>query len=109
MMQSKCATYFFIFAIFFSSFTVKSGQQKNAVELVPIEDLFNKPEKSHVQISSDGTIISYLAQHNGVKNIWVRVIGGEDRAITDQSSCDIKDYFCYFNNVTNFIHRSKNL
>jgi len=40
-------------------------------ELIPREVLFGNPDKSSVQLSPDGTKISYRAPVNGVMNVWV--------------------------------------
>ena len=43
--------------------------EKNA--LIPREVLFGNPGKARVQLSPDGSRISYLAPVNGVPNVWV--------------------------------------
>jgi len=43
--------------------------EKNA--LIPREVLFGNPGKARVQLSPDGSRISYLAPVNGVLNVWV--------------------------------------
>jgi len=40
-------------------------------ELIPREVLFGNPDKSSVQLSPDGTKISYRAPVDGVMNVWV--------------------------------------
>jgi dipeptidyl aminopeptidase/acylaminoacyl peptidase len=40
-------------------------------DLIPREMIFGNPTYSSVQISDDGSMISYLAPVNGVMNIWV--------------------------------------
>ena len=40
-------------------------------ELIPREVLFGNPDKSSVQLSPDGTKISYRAPVNGVMNVWM--------------------------------------
>ena len=40
-------------------------------ELIPRELIFGNPTYSNVEISPDGSMLSYLAPHNGVMNIWV--------------------------------------
>ena len=40
-------------------------------ELIPRELIFGNPTYSSVQISPDGSMVSYLAPVDGVMNIWV--------------------------------------
>jgi len=40
-------------------------------ELISREVLFGNPDKASVQLSLDGTKISYLAPVDGVLNVWV--------------------------------------
>ena len=63
------------------------------VPLIPRETLFGNPERANVQISPDGTQISYLAPLNGVLNVWVMpVAGGEATAITKSTDRPIRSY-----------------
>lgn len=61
--------------------------------LIPREVFFGNPDRANVQISPDGTRIAFLAPHNGVMNIWVQTIGGDDaRAVTTGTQRPIRMY-----------------
>ncbi len=49
-------------------------------ELIPREVLFGNPDITGVQISPDGQQIAYLAEHQGVLNIWVQSFGKPETA-----------------------------
>ena len=105
--KSKLNVHFFVFFVF-CSFVQIFAQKNSPTELIPIKTLFSEPEKSNVKISPDGKIISYLALHNGIKNIWIKTIDidkdgissealvKEDQQITNQSNNGIKDYFWHY-------------
>ncbi|MBN1436134.1 MAG: S9 family peptidase [Sedimentisphaerales bacterium] len=64
------------------------------VELIGRKDLFGNPDRMNVQVSPDGAFISYLADVDGVLNIWV---GGRDdiggaEAVTHDKGRGIRDY-----------------
>src|SRR5206468_9106041 len=47
--------------------------------LIPREILFGNPERSHPELSPDGTQIAWLApDKNGVLNVWASAIDGEN-------------------------------
>jgi dipeptidyl aminopeptidase/acylaminoacyl peptidase len=63
-------------------------------KLIPKKILFGNPEKAGAQISPDGLKISYLAPLEGVLNIWVRSVAGEDdRPVTRDKDRGIQIYF----------------
>lgn len=65
-----------------------------APALIPREILFGNPERSNVQISPDGRMLSFLAPRQGVMNIWVQTIGEDDaRPITAAAERPISLYF----------------
>ncbi|MEO0302059.1 MAG: S9 family peptidase [candidate division WOR-3 bacterium] len=69
--------------------------------LIPRKVLFGEPEKLYPQISPNGKILSYLAPHNGVLNIWIKTIGkDDDRPITDEKKRGIRFYFWSYDNET---------
>ena len=69
------------------------------VPLIPRETLFGNPERAGVQISPDGTRISYLAPLDGVMNVWVMPVdGGEAVAITKSTERPIRSYGWAWNN-----------
>ncbi len=62
--------------------------------LIPRRHLFDNPERTSVQISPDGSRLSYLAPENGRLNVWVRTIGLEDdRCVTHDTERGIQFYF----------------
>lgn len=65
-----------------------------AVELIPRELIFGNPTYSSVQISPNGTMISYLAPLDGVMNIWVAPVDdlGAAKAITQDKGRGIRGY-----------------
>ncbi|HBS28914.1 MAG TPA: S9 family peptidase [Phycisphaerales bacterium] len=68
--------------------------------LIPREVLFGNPERANVQLSPDGKTLSYLAAVDGVLNVWVAPTDepSRARAITDDKSRGIRQYFWCFNN-----------
>ena len=63
-----------------------------ATPLIPRAVLFGNPERAGLQISPDGTMLSYLAPHNGVLNVWVKPIdGGEAVVINDKFGVRLTD------------------
>ncbi len=52
--------------------------QEQSTPLIPKAELFGNPVKTQARISPDARYISYLAPNNGVLNVWVRTIGGDD-------------------------------
>ena len=69
-------------------------------ELILREVLFGNPDKSSVQLSPDGTQISYLAPVDGVLNVWV---GPADdpavaRPVTNDIDRGIRIYFWAYTN-----------
>ena len=46
--------------------------------LIPVEDLFENPEKAAGKISPDGRKLAYLAPEENRLNVWVRTIGADD-------------------------------
>ena len=60
--------------------TTKNVAEK--VPLIPRKILFSDPEKTNPKISSDGKQLAYIAQANGILNVWVKTIGlNDDRPI----------------------------
>src|SRR3989339_1847449 len=68
-------------------------------QLIPRDIIFGNPVKAAPHISPDGTLLSYLAPVNGVLNIWVKTIGGDDdRPVTRDAGRGIQIYFWPQNN-----------
>lgn len=63
------------------------------VPLIPREVLFGNPERAGVQLSPDGTQISFLAPLDGVLNVWIQSRdGGEAKAVTASTDRPITSY-----------------
>lgn len=67
-------------------------------ELIPREVLFGNPDKSGVQLSPDGSKISYLAPVDGVLNVWVGPADDVQSAkpVTHDTGRGIRNYFWAF-------------
>jgi dipeptidyl aminopeptidase/acylaminoacyl peptidase len=67
---------------------------KPADNLIPRELFFGNPERSSVQISSDGKHLSWLAPKDGVMNVWVAPVGdlAAARAVTADSTRPVRMY-----------------
>ena len=62
--------------------------------VIPREVLFGNPERASPRLSPDGRRMGYLAPDEGVLNVWVRTVGGDDdRAITDDRKRGIRVFF----------------
>ncbi|MDY6834081.1 MAG: S9 family peptidase [Chloroflexota bacterium] len=70
------------------------------VPLIPREVLFGNPDKVSVQLSDDGSKISYLAPVNGVLNVWVGPADDPAKAepVTNDSDRGIRAYFWSYSN-----------
>ncbi len=74
-----------------STAVAAAGQE--AVPLIPRSVLFGNPERASVQVSPDGSMISYLAPLDGVLNVWIRPVGGGEAApITRSERRPIRQY-----------------
>ena len=64
------------------------------VPLIPRETLFGNPERAGVQLSPDGSKISFLAPVDGVLNVWIqsREDGAEPRSVTSSKDRPISNY-----------------
>ena len=65
---------------FAGSLTISGGPAEGSSlpPLIPREVLFGNPEIVGVDLSPDGTRISYLAPYQGVLNLWVRDLAGSE-------------------------------
>ncbi len=62
-------------------------------ELIPLEVLLGNPEKVSPQISPDGKRLAYVAPVDGVLNVWVGSVGGDDFApVTKDTDRGISTY-----------------
>lgn len=62
--------------------------------LIPRQVFFGDPDRTSVQVSPDGTRISFLAPEDGVMNLWVGPIADPDAAkpVTDDHGRGIRGY-----------------
>jgi dipeptidyl aminopeptidase/acylaminoacyl peptidase len=69
-----------------------------AHELIPRKVLFGNPDRAGLQISPDGTRISFLAPVNGVLNVWVAPADKPEQAkpVTHDTHRGIRMYFWPF-------------
>ncbi|HUF33184.1 MAG TPA: S9 family peptidase [Acidimicrobiales bacterium] len=56
--------------------------------LIPLEDLFENPERAGARISPDGTKLGYLAPEENRLNVWVRSLDASD----DDAVCVTHDH-----------------
>lgn len=71
------------------------------VPLIPRDVLFGNPDKAAPQISPGGTYISWLADVNGVMNVFVAPTGDLSKAkpVTSDTSRNIRQYFWAYNDT----------
>ena len=70
-----------------------------SAELIPLEVLLGNPEKVQPHVSPDGKRMSYIAPVDGVLNVWVGTVGGDDyRPVTNDTDRGIRQYtWCHDN------------
>ena len=63
-------------------------------QLIPREVLFGNPERTQPLISPDATRLAYLSPVDGVLNVWVGSVGGDDfQPVTEDRERGIRLYF----------------
>ena len=63
------------------------------VERIPLDVLFGNPERTSPEVSPDGRKLAYLAPVDGVLNVWVGDIGGDDFApVTSDADRGIRQF-----------------
>lgn len=73
--------------------TTALGVFADDTPLIPRDVLFGNPERAGVQLSPDGTQISFLAPLDGVLNVWIQSRdGGEPTAVTTSTGRPITNY-----------------
>lgn len=74
---------------------VAQAPEPEAVELLERALLFGNPERTQARISPDGSMMSFLAPHDGVLNIWVAPAGdfAAARAVTADTNRGIRQHF----------------
>ena len=62
--------------------------------------LLGNPARTNVQISPDGTQLSWLAAQGGVMNVWVAPLGdlGRARAVTADTVRPVRQYYWTYDN-----------
>lgn len=71
------------------------------VPLIPRDVIFGNPDKAGPQISPGGKYLSWLADVNGVMNVFVAPVGdlSKARAVTSDTSRNIRQYFWAYNDT----------
>jgi dipeptidyl aminopeptidase/acylaminoacyl peptidase len=65
-----------------------------SVPLIPREILFGNPERVSPHIAPDGARLAWIAPHEGVLNVWVQTVAGdESRVVTDDRERGIREFF----------------
>lgn len=82
------------------SFGMLVGSASAQTRLIAREVLFGNPDRSGVQISPDGTRISFRAPKDGVMNVWVAPVDdpSDARPVTDDQGRGITQYFWAYTN-----------
>ena len=70
----------------------------NTNSLIPRKTLFGNPFRSNVQISPDGSQLAFLADHEGVLNVWVANLDDIEnpKVVTRDRSTGISSYYWAF-------------
>jgi len=76
------------------------AQDEGKVPLIPRSVLFGNPDKATVRLSNDGTRIAYLAESDGVLNVFVGPVTDPAAAkpVTHDKNRGIRNYFWAFDN-----------
>lgn len=76
-------------------------QAAEQIPLIPREVLFGNPDKAAPQISPGGTYISWLADVNGVMNVFVAPANdlSKAKAVTSDTRRNIRQYFWGYNDT----------
>lgn len=77
----------------------------DSVPLIPRATLFGNPDRAGVQVSPDGSMISWIAPLDGVLNVWVAPAGDLDaaKAMTKDTDRGIRQYF-WMPNSTHLVY-----
>ena len=92
-----------VLALFLAGCAPQTSETVWTAESTPLIErdvLFGNPEKAGVQISPDGSKISFLAPVEGVLNVWIAPIDAPDAAtpVTDDTGRGIRTYFWAYTN-----------
>ena len=78
----------------------------DSVPLIPRATLFGNPDRTGVQLSPPGSMVSWIAPVDGVLNVWVAPAGdlAAAKAITKDTDRGIRQYF-WMPNGTHVVYR----
>jgi len=67
----------------------------SAAAPIPRALLFGYPERDNVQLSPDGSMLSWIAEHGGTQNVFVAPVGAlhQARVVTAETARPIRSYF----------------
>lgn len=77
----------------------------DSVPLIPRSLLFGNPDRAGVQVSPDGTQLSWIAPLDGVLNVWVAPAGdlAAAKAVTKDTDRGVRQYF-WMPNSTHLVY-----
>ncbi len=80
--------------------SIGTATAQTETQLIGRDVLFGNPERASVQISHDGSMLSWLAPVNGVLNVWVAPVDNLDaaKAVTSDTSRGVRNYFWAYTN-----------
>ncbi|MEO1129008.1 MAG: hypothetical protein AAFX05_04775, partial [Planctomycetota bacterium] len=95
--MSKCKAVVAAVAVMIGSVAAQAQQD---VPLISREVLFGNPDRAGVQISPDGSHLSFLAPVDGVLNVWVGPADdpGAAKPVTNDRFRGIRSYFWAYSN-----------
>ncbi len=79
---------------------VEPAEGTPSEDLIPRQVIFGNPDRANPQVSPDGDMLSWLAEHNGVLNVWVAPVDDLDaaRPVTSEESRPVFRYFWAYTN-----------
>ncbi|MCD6119562.1 S9 family peptidase [bacterium] len=78
------------------------------IDLIPLEVLFGSAEKAGPKLSPDGKYLAYLADFDGVTNIWVRTVGeDDDRPLTRTEGRGVYLYYWMYSGDTLYYRQDR--
>lgn len=71
-----------------------------STDLIPREVFFGNPDKASPKLSPDGKKLAYLAERDGVLNVWVAPTGdlSQAKAVTADATRPVRSYFWAYDN-----------
>ena len=94
-----------LFAGLLMSGAAAAANGPDSVPLIPRSTLFGNPDRAGVQVSPDGSMISWIAPLDGVLNVWVAPVGdlAAAKAMTKDTDRGIRQYF-WMPNSTHLVY-----